>query len=544
MMGVTHSSTLKDDGTGLLTAIKDVVFNNAIIRSYFVLGHAILFFGAAGNETKTSLSLRLDIANALPRHIFEFKSQPVIQTITKSYQITLAVILGFVGLIELGMLGFIIFYRKETVMRIAQYKFLALLVLCALLSTLSCGFLMPTKDIYCNLWSPFCMIPLSMIGSILVGRLWRIHSVLQVTMRISSRHIPQSNRSLSLIQGRLMTVLSNLADWDRCIPSFCWRRRRNIARRRSLAEQTLRKQVKERHVLQLIFVLTLPQVLVQIISLVLYPAAVEIQLNESATIGRVTCQAEQWWPTAVGLVLVALNYVLAVSVSCICKDLPSLFNEKSSILTSAWISFIVVCVGGVILTLTDMKTTSPNTTAFLWTVTTLTMVLMTTWLIIVPKVRRVRSGQKLIISQLFNPSGDSELLAESSTDATQKRCSLASRTAPMMEDSFNSAQMQPQVGSRLELFPVVIGRNEPPPRRLELQMLALLDLLQRINNTSSEGEQISRQDWRLLHRSAGTLNSELDQVEFDWDDDNSEDANGANESTERLPREILTDVDA
>jgi hypothetical protein len=65
-------------------------------------------------------------------------------------------------------------------------------------------------------------------------------------------------------------------------------------------------------------------------------------------------------------------------------------------------------------------------------------------------------------------------------------------------------------------------RDEPPPRRLEVKLLAAKELISKISMYSSEGRQIPRSEWELLQKSSAALSNELNLIEFDWSEEDEE----------------------
>lgn len=66
---------------------------------------------------------------------------------------------------------------------------------------------------------------------------------------------------------------------------------------------------------------------------------------------------------------------------------------------------------------------------------------------------------------------------------------------------------------------MVLKKDEPPPRHLELRLLAMKELVSQIRTCSTEGRQMSRIEWELLQLSSASLKSELDRLEFGWTED-------------------------
>mmetsp|Transcript_32018 Transcript_32018/g.52909 ORF Transcript_32018/g.52909 Transcript_32018/m.52909 type:complete len:730 (-) Transcript_32018:42-2231(-) len=500
--------------------------------SYFVIGHGILFFGENSTD-KASGTIEIDVANAISPRIYTIKPAPVLLEPTRGYKIGISVLLGVAGMFEAALLVGVIAFRKNMVLKLSQPLFLMLLVLCSLIATVSCVFYIPENDLFCNLWSPLILIPVNVIASILIARGWRMYVILASTLRIS---LNASKKRV--FEERFMSVLTFLASWHELLEEQAigrFKKRPSTTRRRqslSSSQHSLRKEVKDHYVLQLIVVLTIPQVIIQIITLTEYPSQLEI--TDGELFSRVACRSDHWWPILVSVIIVIMLFLMAVFVAYICRDLPSLFNEKAQIFKASWINFIVLLFTGTMIALTDFATTSPNSRAFLWTAITLCVVLTPCFYIVLPKVNRARKGETVVMSRLF---------ASSSTSLTQASnvISPQSTSRPLEQGSpleGHSGQHVRRVDPLKRADPpkILVFQNDPPPRHLELQFLAMKDLITNVSDSSSEGKQISKHEWKLLQNSALALNNHLQQLEFDW-----EEGEGGDADTPPLPRESATE---
>lgn len=476
--------------------------------TYYAIGHAVLLLGPNEN----SASVQLDVANALPRRIFSVIPPPRVLQPTEAYKIGISILLGVVGAFELLLLVGVVVYRKNGVMKLSQPAFLSLMVLCALLASLSCILYIPENDLYCNLWSPLIMIPVSTIASILIARIWRMYIILSSSLRLSL--IAPKKR---VHEEKFMSALTFLASWHESLHEQCVTRLHKSPpthRQRSLSvmQHSLRKEVKDRHVLQLIATLTAPQVIVQVIALTLYPAWVDVAVNDG--VARVVCEADHWWPIFASFLIVVLLFLMSLLVAWISRDLPSLFNEKKQVFKASWINFLVVAFAGAMIILTDFETTSPNTRAFLFTAVTLCAALTPCFYVVLPKVLRARKGETLVMSRLFTPAAGGS--SSFTHQGFRPDDGSSSNITPSPRDAEEGAKTSTTKKEKQHV--VVIREFEPPPRQLEYQLLAMKDLLTKMNDSSTEGRRITKQEWELLQDSSDALNSHLKLLEFDWDD--------------------------
>lgn len=95
---------------------------------------------------------------------------------------------------------------------------------------------------------------------------------------------------------------------------------------------------------------------------------------------------------------------------------------------------------------------------------TLSVVVCLLWFIIVPKIKRVWSGEEIVMSKLLVPPSRSRRGEATSAFATP--------------NGATSLETQAKVGNRVRVHtPIVLNIGEPPPRRIEAQMLSLKDLI-------------------------------------------------------------------
>lgn len=96
----------------------------------------------------------------------------------------------------------------------------------------------------------------------------------------------------------------------------------------------------------------------------------------------------------------------------------------------------------------------------LWIGMTLSVIVCLLWFIIVPKMERVWSGEEIVMSKLLSP----------------RRSEATSVFAP--PHGATSLETHVKVERRAHIrTPIVLNIGEPPPRRIEAQMLSLKDLI-------------------------------------------------------------------
>ena len=330
------------------------IFNTAVnvtlqlpqgIRSgaYFFVGHTVMNF-----DLNTTI-LRVDVASAIPDNVVEVRDPPTIQIVTDAMKIGLAVAIGIFGTIALALLFIIILKRNHAVMKLAQGSFLGLIAGAAFMEIVCSFVFLPTRDIHCKLQGPLVIVPMTFIASCLVGRIWRVYKVLSVMNRFSRL---KSNQKRCGNGDCLISTLYFLAR----LPLCCCNGSKNPA----VSRQNFRQVVTAQETLSLIVILTLPQLLLQVLVAVLVDWKLEEQLDDSGNIGRVVCGETDDWAFNAGMAYAAAVYMLAVVVAWISRTLPSAFNEKVQVFHAATISTLLAFMTISLISVSSDSTTHPD----------------------------------------------------------------------------------------------------------------------------------------------------------------------------------------
>jgi hypothetical protein len=313
---------------------------------------------------------KVDVADAIPKNIVQVKAPPDIMTGSRNFQIVMFVVIGAFTLLSMGMLGVIIYHRKNKLMTLAQGGLLGFLVFNSMIAMGSSFMFFPINDWFCRLSGPFCLIPNTFVAAILVGRLWRVYMTLSVANamgRTSTKKDDNDEKSMSrcpisfaISEHDFMSALGWLA-LNKCFPppKDSNTKKSTVGRGRT----SFRSTTTLSDTVRLIVMLTLPQIILQIAGAILYPALVDIQLVDggAGNFGRQYCVREGGrWTYMVGLIWLGLVYCLAVLVAWISRNMPSAFNEKDQIFQAAGCNCIVSLVVISLIFSTDLPRTSPN----------------------------------------------------------------------------------------------------------------------------------------------------------------------------------------
>jgi hypothetical protein len=311
------------------------------------------------------------VADGIPKNIVLVKAPPDIQTLSTTFQIVMGVVIGMFTVLSMGMLGVIIYHRKNTLMTLAQGGLLGFLVVNSIIAMGSSFMFFPNNDWFCRLSGPFCLIPNTFVAAILVGRLWRVYMTLSVANAMGRGNTKKNDNdepssrsrclsSFAISEHDFMSALGWLA-LNKCFPppKDSTNRKSGVGRGRT----SFRRTTTLGDTVRLIVMLTLPQIVLQIAGAIVYPAMVDTQLVDGGTgnFGRQYCVREGGrWTYMVGLIWLGLVYCLAVLVAWISRNMPSAFNEKDQIFQAAGCNCIVSLVVISLIFMTDKPATPPN----------------------------------------------------------------------------------------------------------------------------------------------------------------------------------------
>jgi hypothetical protein len=415
--------------------------------AYSFIGHVVMNFDIGDNITE-----RVDIADAIPD--IEVQNPPTIRYVRNSTKIIVGVAIGIFGSFALFCFGFIIYYRANPVMKLAQAPFLAALAGCCLVGIVFTFTFLPTHDVFCRLRGPMILIPLTTAAAIMVARTWRIYVTLSAALSLGRQGKKGERLAGTDLGQRLVMLLSFLSQLYFLLCQNPCKKRSSTTRRRIVCVPSLRQAVTAEETTCLIAILSFPQVFLQIFAVFYYDRKLEFDLDEHAHIGRWTCTAKHFTG---GFLMALFIILLVVAVSWTSRSLPSAFNENDQLFRAATSSAIFSSVVAALETVADSLTDSPDLlvsiryfhslsprkfTTNKCSVFIVQMYLRSSFsigisvsvlvIVIWPKIRRVLSCEKVVISRLlgntmatpeskFTLAGQNAILQNSNRITTVKR---------------------------------------------------------------------------------------------------------------------------
>jgi hypothetical protein len=268
---------------------------------------------------------------------------------------------------------------------------------------------------------------------------------------------------------------------------------------------SFRRTVTALETARLIFLLTIPQIVLQITSSVSVEDGLDIELTPEGNVGRVVCGHVSWVRITTTCIS-AFVYFLAVLMAWISRDLPSAFNEKNQIFNSATIGTILVVMAIVLGQITDQPTTSPDVAVFLDSSCAIGIAGSVLSLIIRPKIVRVRSGDKVVVSNLLGSKFlyNSSPMEESYSGLVQQRNSQE-KLQTLKESSISNGSDQ-----RIRL-----RQDEPMPPHIERKILDVQSTFRSITEHFGDGRSITKDEWKRMCEEITYLKKNLDQVDFE-----------------------------
>lgn len=353
---------------------------------YFAIAAVQLFIA----DTQSNLLIRYDMANALPdeQRLPVFQEPPVVLTVPLSILVVSYVSIGLVSAILVFLLYHTIKYRDHQVLQLTQGCFLIVFLLAALVATVSSFLLEPKNTAYCQAGAPIVLISLQLVFAITIGRLWRINAVISPLLMNTLRH-ERGWKTQLLRWARKCTFQT---------PPL-------VSRRFVHKSVQLRRQITWHQLALVVALFTLPQVIIQVLSLVLQPRVWTVDFNEDESVGRAMCDSAVPISQSIlyyGYYSFILLMVILLVMAHATRGLPSLFNETQVIFDATVSSLVVLILGLGVIFVTRSPTTSPGVEYFVWVLLIQSLIMNTTLRIMLPKLRMVWRNETVLVSKLVS----------------------------------------------------------------------------------------------------------------------------------------------
>ena len=433
-------------------------------HSFLLMVHVMMLasdFPENVTSSYNKLTERLDMMNTLPSNIITVLN-PVIHTNSQAVVTLTIVVACIVAFLEFGLFACILRYREHKVMQLSQWPLLATMTFVAALASLSTISAIPFSHTICLIHSVLVTLPVTMVGCILLAKVWRIYCILAPAMSIGSRLTQKHSADLSRmelfknsflksVEDTLMESLRVLSEFNpffcyKClykretsceellppsspclgINSYCCCRKKEQNDRSSSqthAKRRFRNSISLSQVFWLTGVLMIPQLIMQICHLTVPQLRLYAVNVYDPAIGQGQCACvslksppDTWIipisdvstsyghsSNYIGGIISVLPYLVACLVAYFARKLPSLFNETSQIFRATGITILVYAIGFPLMALTSSGVdSSPDANLFIRMIMVHTTVLSPCYIIVVSKLRLIWSSQNIVVSQLLS----------------------------------------------------------------------------------------------------------------------------------------------
>ena len=385
--------------------------------------------------------------------------------VSRAFQIAFTALLGVIVLFHLLLFASIVYHRKETTLQLGQSSVLAVFVLAGAFSIGSCYLLIPLNDTFCLLREPFILTPLTLMGNILVGRIWRIGLVMSPVLKVGMHSEDKADH----LKARIMDALTVISDYEVILQDVAKCRWKTLEASRKRKRSCIRQKIPMHQLLWLIFLLLIPQLAMQICNLTV-PSLQSTQQLQSVTaeIAQPVCRHSSGggWPSWVGIFLCAIPYLVTVFLALRSDHLPSVFNEADAFRQSCKVFFFALCIAGPAYALAD----SLDAQTYLLSCIVFGVAMPPCWFIVVDKLWPLWMGTSSKINLkhvLWHPSKRGSFVPGISVDGNEehgKSATLALTIGKMYED-------MGMVQKSIALFDDALALWKWDPNRIENELI-------------------------------------------------------------------------
>lgn len=453
---------------------------------YFSIGHATTLLHHTSNNSSdnnnSKTAMRIDMAKKIGNGLFYLGSYPKPRLISKSLKIYTGIIIGICSCITIGMLCLIVRYRNHEVMIMAQAGSLGWLCSTSLIVIVFSCIILPTNNLFCK-FNNLLLIPATIMPSIMVGRLWRVYATLMAASRLGRKRF--GNESGNEAQKRLANASHQTEQHLMNLLSFIALSRCAVCKKNGITfrcnadrtnSSTIRTKTTKWDTTRLVLVLALPQIVLQIFNVAAYDGHIQMALSPNGEYASQVCVRESSKSFDLvfytGIILFVMMHFLAFTVACYSRNIPSAFNDRDQIFNSSIINGICSAIFLLVTVIFDATLRNPSATAGLYITLMVAIAMITNTCVVLPKIRRVLSGEPVVVTKLLRDMNRYGSVARSDGTATNndQRGSVARPDGT----AANTDQRDPPL--------VRILPNDPIPDAMEKHLHRLKDVISIITN--------------------------------------------------------------
>eukprot|EP00957_Ditylum_brightwellii_P026653 2015794-Ditylum_brightwellii.AAC.1 len=197
-------------------------------------------------ESSMQAHYKYDIANALPKRVINYEKPPTILGVSKAFEVLSWCLICIAVCAIMFLLWQTTRHFDNQILRLSQGPFLIIFLLSSITASINTFLYNPKNDAYCNLAAPMTFIPLQLMYAILAGRLWRSNALISPILL----SVLEKEDSLGT---KFFAFISKVANPNE---SF---RKKGLTKR----TKTMRRTVSQLQLSGVIFMFTLPQIIMQ-----------------------------------------------------------------------------------------------------------------------------------------------------------------------------------------------------------------------------------------------------------------------------------------
>eukprot|EP00984_Skeletonema_dohrnii_P011683 scaffold4689_cov142-Skeletonema_dohrnii-CCMP3373.AAC.4 len=302
---------------------------------------------------------------------------------TTSFRACFGVLLLTLCVAQLKVAADLCKHRNNLLLQLFQPDSLSLFVTAGAIATIaSLMFAFPEYDATCALRQPIILTSITFMGNLLIGRAWRIGSIISSTTTFAAPG--DKIDAVGVARLKVMNVLSTLSQMGRYVGS-CGREK--IGR-----NSGIRRVITFADSIFVVMVLLIPQLVLQIVNL----SVPSVRMGSVETLegeGHYTCESRTGpYVLIVGIVLAAIPFGISLLINIESKGIPAKFRELDDILASMTSSFWVLLA--TLPTVGMIGQTQPNARAYLLAASVLSFVLPLFHNIAQPRMQYVTSTDR------------------------------------------------------------------------------------------------------------------------------------------------------
>eukprot|EP00984_Skeletonema_dohrnii_P028062 scaffold17881_cov148-Skeletonema_dohrnii-CCMP3373.AAC.6 len=316
---------------------------------------------------------------------------------TTSFRVCFGALLFIICVGQLRVAADLYKHRNNLLLQLFQPDSLSLFVAAgAIASIASLLFAFPEYDATCALRQPIILTSITFMGNLLIGRAWRIGSVISSTATFASSG--DEIDAVGMARLKVMNVLSTLSQLGRYVRS-CGREK--ISTRNS----GIRKAITFADSIFVVIVLLIPQLVLQFVNLSVPSVRMgSVEILEGEGNYTYTCESRAGpYVLIVGIVLAAAPFVISLLINIESIGVPDKFRELDDIVASMVSSFWMLLA--TLPTVGMIGQTQPNARAYLMAASVLSFVLPLSYNIAQTRLQNITMSTGLARGKANNKQG-------------------------------------------------------------------------------------------------------------------------------------------